>query len=193
LDQSSERDRQKEARIEELSKRLQELSASALSSPQSTNPIQDLDLKFREIQTSVKARFKSQRALELQEEIKSLGNRDVNKKRFLLLDLKSLNFDPAQDSVVPLEALQTRVLELHREMEDRKHDLMLENDLEASMLCEVSRLNLLTFLKVFQVEMDLEPELGSGDDNQLISRLRGEVKTLSEQVIVLRSEKIVQV
>jgi hypothetical protein len=106
--------------------------------------------------------------MELQEEIQSIGNKDVNKKRFLLLDLKFLNFDPSQESVVPLETLQAQVLELHREMEDRKHDLMLENNLEASMLCEVSRLNLLNFLKVFQVEVDVEAGSGDGDSDESV-------------------------
>jgi hypothetical protein len=162
----------------------------------------DLDLKLREIQASVTLRFKSQRYSEWQEELKSLGSKEVKKKKHLLLDLKSLNFDPAQESaaaVVPLETLQARVLELHGELEDRKHDLILANDLEASMLLEVSRLSFLSFLKVFEMEVDL----GDGDANgkqifseeteQLLSALRGEVKTLGDQVIVLRSAKIVQV
>jgi hypothetical protein len=182
----AESDRQKEERVQELTKRLGELSASDLSSaPQDTNPIRDLDLKLREIQSFVVIRFKSQRALELQKEIKSLGNRDVNKKRLLLLDLKSLNFDPAQESVVPLETLKARVLELHRELEDRKHDLILENDLEASMLCEISRLNLLNFLKVFQLEL----EMGSEDSNAKGGKQERdeEISKLNEQIFLLRS------
>jgi len=85
--------------------------------------------------------FKSQRYWKLQEEIKSLGNKDPNKRRLLLLDLKSIGFDPTtQESVPQLDTIHAQVLELHRELEDRKDKLLvMENDLEASMLCEVSR------------------------------------------------------
>jgi hypothetical protein len=166
----------------------------------------DLDLKLREIQASVTLRFKSQRYSEWQEELKSLGSKEVKKKKHLLLDLKSLNFDPAQESaaaVVPLETLQARVLELHGELEDRKHDLILANDLEASMLLEVSRLSFLSFLKVFEMEVDLvvpneDQDNGGGggnakegkDDDQTdeaTSLLREEISKLNEQVFLLRS------
>jgi hypothetical protein len=60
-------------------------------------------------------------------------------------------------------------------------------DLEASMLCEVSRLNLLNFLKVFQVELGLE--LGSGDSAAKEEKQERdeEISKLNEQIFLLRS------
>jgi hypothetical protein len=54
------------------------------------------------------------------------------------------------------EEIQSNARALLSLFEDKESKLMVE-DLEASMLCEVFRLNLLTFLKVFQVELHLEP------------------------------------
>jgi hypothetical protein len=168
---------------------------------------EDLRLELHDLESCAMERFKHevryQKFLELDEKIKTIAQdkdkRNYQNNRIALVslnkELKALNYDPSVESanVIALETLQSRVQEAMQRLEERENLLLLEDDLEASMLCEVSRLNLLNFLKVFQVEMDLEPELGPGDDNQLISRLRGEVKTLSDKVIVLRSEKIVQV
>jgi hypothetical protein len=174
----------------------------------------DHQRELEELKQSAVKRFKHLKYLELTKEIKSQRNKD---SLFLLkAKLRALNYDPetqgggagSQEPEMGDEEIQSKARALLSLFEDKESQLMVE-DLEASMLCEVSRLNLLTFLKVFQVELHLEPELGSGDGSgdgketenqmspeeaaQLISGLRGEVKTLSEQVIVLRSEKIVQV
>jgi hypothetical protein len=105
------------------------------------------------------------------------------------------------DAIASLEMIQSRAKELYEELEAKEEALMIGGELEASLLCEVDRLNLLNLLKVFEVELHVSPGDDQRDENQispevaaqLISGLRGEVKTLSEQVIVLRSEKIVQV
>ena len=133
--------------------------------------------------------FKSERCSELLKELKSLGNKDANKKRLILLDLQSLNFDPNQESVLPLETIQAQALEFHRELKDREHNLAVENDLEASMLCQVSRLNFLNFLKVFQVEV----EFGDERVGEVLSPMREEISKLNEQILVFKSNLIIKV
>lgn len=96
--------------------------------------------------------------------------------------------------MLPLDTIHARVQEFHRDLEDRKHDLV-DTDLEASMLCEVSRLNLLNFLKVFEVEMEHKEQgndhqISSEKKDDLILRLQNEVRALNDQVIALRSDKI---
>ena len=168
---------------------------------QDTNLNLEFDSRLREIQSSVAVYFKSQRYWKLQEEIKSLGNKDPNKKRWLLLDQKSIHFDPTtQESVPQLDTIHAQVLELHRELEDRKDTLLvMENDLAASMLCEVSRLNLLNILKVFEVEMRFSgdesvPSDDNGARDESISHIREEIFLLrtglkEKQSIITKYER----
>jgi hypothetical protein len=146
------------------------------------------------LKQSAVERFKHRKYLELSQEIKS--QRDKRTLFLLKSELRALNYVPpetrsggqetAEEETV---AIQSRARALVTLFEEKESQLMLE-DLEASMLCEVSRLNFLNFLKVFQAEVDL----GDGDGvGEVSSALREEISNLNNQIVVLRSGLIVKV
>jgi hypothetical protein len=140
-------------------------------------------------------RFKHRKYLELSQEIKS--QRDKRTLSILKSELRALNYVPpetrsgGQETAAEEEtlAIQSRARALVTLFEEKESQLMLE-DLEVSMLCEVSRLNFLNFLKVFRAEVDL----GDGDGvGEVSSALREEISNLDNQIVVLRSGLIVKV
>jgi hypothetical protein len=147
--------------------------------------------ELQDLQKSIVERFKQQKYSKLTDEIK------IQKDKRLLFILKSelraLKYDPTEKRSKGQEdsedVIQSRIRTLLTLFEEKESQLMVE-DLEASMLCEVSRLNFLNFLRVFQVEM----ELGDGDGvDEVSSPLREDISKLHEQILVLKSGLIVKV
>jgi hypothetical protein len=82
-----------------------------------------------------------------------------------------------------------------------------EDQLEASMLCEVDRLNLGNLLRVFGIEVEIDfgstssqsfsqPSVEDDSRRQsdnMISDLEQRVSNLKEEIVLLRSELIVKV
>ena len=138
--------------------------------------------------------FKHQKYIELTEEMKS--QKDTQMLFLLRAKLRALSYDPETRVGVEEIREQRKTIESRARsllmLFEEKERLVVE-DLEASLLCEVSRLNLLNFLKVFGVDLKLGGDVSSEERDQLISGLRGEVQMLSDQVVVLRSKIIVQV
>jgi hypothetical protein len=140
-------------------------------------------------------RFKHQKYLELTEEIKT----QTDKRLLFTLkaELRALKYDPetrGQEPELGEEEMRSKARALLSVFEEKESQLMVEDlDLEASMHCEVSRLSFLSFLRVFKVEVEDANQISSAETDQLVSGLRGEVAALNDRVIVLRSEKIVQV
>jgi hypothetical protein len=91
-----------------------------------------------------------------------------------------------------LESLQTQVKELHSRYEEREQQLLEADDLEASMLCEVDRLNLWSLCRVFGVKVDL-PQGMTKAEIQTLDDLKREVSTLEENIAVLQSALITKV
>jgi hypothetical protein len=156
--------------------------------------------ELEELKKNAVERFKYQKYLELTEQIKS--QRDKRLLFLLKSELRALRFDPetrrGQEPEMGEGEMRSKARALLSLFEEKKSQLMVE-DLEASLHCDVSRLNFLSFLKVFKMEVDLgdgdvnAKQISSEETEQLLSALCGEVKALCDQVIVLRSEKIVQV
>jgi hypothetical protein len=116
---------------------------------------------------------------------------------FLMKDLKALNYVAHVEGspspiVVSLESLQTQVKELHSRYEERERQLLQADDVEASMLCEVDRLNLLSLCRVFGVTVDL-PQGMTKAENKTLDDLKREVSTLKEDIVVLQSAVIAKV
>jgi hypothetical protein len=105
--------------------------------------------------------------------------------------------------------LEQQARELHRQYEQDEADYLETNNLEASMLSEVNRLNLLNFLRVFELEIDFDP-LTNPQQSELDhpARLRREetserlaslpslqkyISKLKEEIILLQSDLIVKV
>jgi hypothetical protein len=167
------------------------------------------------LKRSVIARFQNQRARELSEaksenllklraELetkieKAKKAKDKKSEANLKAELRSLSEDsvPLDDSnIVSLETIQCRAKELHDQLATKEEEFMGEDKLEDSMLCEVNKLNLLNFLKVFEVKIELvEDSLREEKEQnpQLVSELRSEVSRLSEMISGLESELILKV
>jgi hypothetical protein len=112
----------------------------------------------------------------------------------LMKDLKALNYvAPVEVSpspiVVSLESIQTQVKELHSRYEERERQLLEADDVEASMLCEVDRLNLLSLCRVFGVTVDL-PQGMTKAESKTLDDLKREVSTLKEDIVVLKITKV---
>jgi hypothetical protein len=63
-------------------------------------------------------------------------------------------------------------------LEATEHQLISEDELEASMLCEVGRLHLLNLLRVFEVKL----EWGDDDHDQLIAHLQQQIAVLESDL-----------
>jgi hypothetical protein len=127
--------------------------------------------------------YQRQRYLELTEKINSA--RDKQTRSLLTKELKSLSpVSTTLPSSSSLESLQERARELHRLLREREDELLAE-EFEASMLCQVDRLNLLTLLRVFEVEVDLGEgdDEGGGDDRHLVSKLTEQLMKLERELL----------
>jgi hypothetical protein len=113
----------------------------------------------------------------------------------------------ASTSVLSLEAIRSQVRALHDQYEELESQLLEEDQLEASMLCEVDRLNLGNLLRVFGIEVEIDfgstssqsfsqPSVEDDSRRQsdnMISDLEQRVSNLKEEIVLLRSELIVKV
>jgi alanyl-tRNA synthetase len=175
--------------------------------------------EFEFLKRSVIARFQNQRTeelnqvrresyqrqkTELTEKIKR-AEKAKDRKTFANLnaELKSLNYDPVEidiSTIVSLETIQTRAKQLHDQLEAKETELMEDNNLEASMLCEVKRLNLLNLLKVFEVKIELGEnsvvtvgEEKEENSRQFISELQSELSRFADIISTLESDLVLKV
>jgi hypothetical protein len=150
-------------------------------------------------------RFRTQRSAKLSEirhrkylsqvaDLKEKIAKTKEKKTLSLLneELRLLSHVPAPDPslVLPLETIQSQATRLLAELADRESQLMDEDALEASMLCEVVRLNLLNLLRIFEAGVEVAGSEGNGNEEsaEMISNLQKEVSELRKANSVLRSD-----
>jgi hypothetical protein len=97
-----------------------------------------------------------QRAAELNEKIKNDTSRDKKLLSVWKTELKALTSLPPSSDAASLDRIQLLAQELIHKFEEYEDQLLDDVGLEASMLCEVKRLNLLNFLRVFEVEVNFD-------------------------------------
>ena len=136
---------------------------------------EELSEKVKEIKINVMRKFKHQRFVELNEELKTINKKD--KKSYLALtgEIRALKYDPNLDGVNIMneEEIKSSVKSLIEELETRERDLI-EEDGECSMLCELNVVNLISFLKHFKVEMNVD-----GHNNDTSNK---EMKEMKEEI-----------
>ena len=128
---------------------------------------EELSERLVEVKREVMRRFKHLKYEELNEELRKVDRRrDKMKYNHLNTELKSLQYNPSSDGVniVSLEEIESKVKSLIADLRRREEDLMNE-DGESSMLCDLSVLNLMSFLKHFGVEMSVGEDCDKDKEN----------------------------
>ena len=126
----------------------------------------ELSIQLNEIKKGVMRRFKHQRFVDLNEELKKIDKKDD--KRFVLNGrIRALKYDPSLDghNIISFEDIELKVKDLIKKLEEREHNLI-EEDGEASMLCELNIVNLITFLKHFEVKLNFQQIYSQHDSIQ---------------------------
>jgi alanyl-tRNA synthetase len=153
---------------------------------------------FESLKRSVVGRFKLEqhrvkhleyleREAKLTEEIKQ-AERANDKKKISKLNGKlkvaaaaaaaGVNVSEDEMAAPPVEKIRCQAKELYEELEAKERQLISEDELEASMLCEVERLHLLNLLRVFEVKL----EWGDDDHDQLIAHLQQQIAVLESDL-----------
>jgi hypothetical protein len=88
-----------------------------------------------------------------------------------------VNVSEDEMAAPPVEKIRCQAKELYEELEATEHQLISEDELEASMLCEVGRLHLLNLLRVFEVKL----KWGTMT-NQVIAHLRQQIAVLESDL-----------
>ena len=127
--------------------------------------------------------------------------RDKKAKASLTSQLKSLLLSipphpPSSDHLPPIAMIDSRAKCLYDGLKAKEDEMMVEDKLEASMLHEVDRLNVLNLLKVFEVEVtwssDRDDCMVKDDErDKEIASLRNENTSLQQQVIFFLSRPCV--
>jgi len=118
---------------------------------------QELSHKLNEIKINVLRRFKHQRFVELNEELKKVDKkRDKKSYVFLNSEIRALKYNPNVDgdNILNVEEIESKVKSLIEELEEREQNMIGEEDTINSTLCELNVINLINFLKHFKVEMN---------------------------------------
>jgi hypothetical protein len=170
--------------------------------------------ELNSLRQSVVQRFKQQRISELNElrhrryleqveelteKIKKAEQTRERRTVYLLKeDLKSLApvLLPDSSDTISVESIQYRAQNLHGWLSAKEEQLMSEDELEASMLCEVDRLNLLTLLRVFEVKVDfVEDSTGKqvGESQELFTDFQKELSVLADRIRELEAEVVKKV
>ena len=151
------------------------------------------------LEQTVVERFKHQKHWELTDQISA--ERDRRLLFTLRAELRALNYDTpeprlgAQETREQMEVIQSRARALVSLLEEKESQLMLD-DLEASMLCEVSRLNLLTFLKVFQADKSADEVTEDSSPSPVreeIARLNDQIANSNDKIEAYKYRLIVKV
>jgi hypothetical protein len=151
-----------------------------------------------------------QRVSELNEKIRN--SRDKKLLSIWKTELKALNCvvtssqstSAASLDVMPLEQIQSLAQNLIHQFEEYEEELLDEVSLEASMLCEIDRLNLLNFLHIFEVEVTMdryppppcpgtrthESDTSKPSDDEEIFKLQKQISLLKEETVLLQYELI---
>lgn len=142
-----------------------------------------------------------QRAAELNEKIKNDTSRDKKLLSVWKTELKALASLPPSSDAASLDRIQLLAQELIHKFEEYEDQLLDDVGLEASMLCEVKRLNLLNFLRVFEVEVNFDhrapshphPSASDQDTNtndEDMLKLQKQISLLEEKNVCLQYELI---
>jgi hypothetical protein len=138
--------------------------------------------RFKHERTLELNETKYQKYLELTERIKD----STDKKALYSLnaELKSLNYVPLEASNTDcLEEIQKQIKRINSQLVAQERQLMDDGEFEASMLCEVERLNLLNLLKVFEFPIDFDDvDLGQTNDERVISSLQEQTSRLEGEL-----------
>jgi hypothetical protein len=161
-------------------------------------------LAYEDLKQSVATRYKHLKEVEFREsqqqklvELTEKLNATKDKKAISILTkelkaLPSFSAIPDLSDASSLESIHNCAQELHRLLREREDQLLAEDELEASMLCEVDRLSLLTLLRVFEVGVDLGVGVGV-DDHSKGSEDPEALSRLSEQLVRLESALVAKV
>ena len=151
---------------------------------------EELSNKLNEIKRNVMRRYKNEKYLALNEELKKTNKKDKKTVFYLNAEIQTLKYNPDSDgqNILSLDVIESAVKNLINEIEEQETSLM-NVDRESSMLCELHVQNLINFLKHFNVEINFDDHGDVDDDGDDINNQKKEENEKNKEMIRILNDR----